>query len=558
MRGSDRRSDRKKERKEGVLEGKKALEERIDHLLQEVRKDSPAEALEELKALAISHGGLLARRLKRWGTEPLLALMGSWDPRSWQEPLRELARDEELEAPVRIRALELLAEAGEPVDRGQLELLGQEERLFQEIGAWLEKGPEEALPQGLIASLGALPAPRPARIIGRLTRHFKERGFPFLEGLVHQGLIRRPEEARAPDRPVGEATAEILMAALEALGTLALPEAAQLLEEVARSAEDKAWQKEARRSLYRLKSLHPEMEIPTFTREVRTLFAPPERKVLKAMASFIDGAGHRLFLLAKALPMGKVRNAFLVGDDRQGIVSCQVFEVPKKSLPEVVEKFTRKDPWIDLDPGYWRALIEELRQQNARTHLPIPEGYFMAVADLEEPPSSLNPMIYQELNEETLRSNPYFLSRSPRLFEVQELAGWLFSPDQMGKYLQELRQVEQGMIIVSPTLKKEREEEVYARTVQELFDPETRATYRRRLEEMAYFLWRTQRKEEAELALAAALGLEQLEGERIKEHPWAREMVHRSFELAQERGGREATSLIVVPEVSPLIVPPGR
>ncbi|MBI1987043.1 MAG: hypothetical protein HYS70_01670 [Nitrospinae bacterium] len=555
-RDSYRKSDRKKDKGEKGPEEKRALEERMDCLFRDLGGDSPSGALDQLEALAISHGGLLARRLKRLGTEALMGLMESWGPRSLKGLLRELSRDVELEAPVRVKALELLAEGGETIDREQLELLHREELLFRQIGLWLEGRPDEGHPQELIASLETLPLP--AHVIGRLARRYKEKAFPFLEALVHFKPIRKEEEAPSPGRPFQWMGEEVIKGALAALGGLALPEAAQLLEEVARSAENKTCQKEAKKSLYRLRSLHPELDLPSFAREVRSPLASPEFKVLKAMASPIDGAGLRLFFLAKSQPMGKVKNVFLLGDDRQGILSCQVFETPKKSLSEVLEKVVAKDRWVELDPAYWRALVEELHQQNSRSHLPVPEGYPVAVADLEEYPSPFTPMIYRELDKEAIRHSPYLLSRAPRLFDLEELVGWSFPPNRMKKYLEDLRQVERGMIIISDVLKKEREEEIYGRAVLELFDAEARATYRRRMEEMAYFLWCTQRKEEAELALAVALGLEDLEGERIKEHPWAREMVHRSLDRAQKEGKREAAPLIVVPEISPLIKPPGR
>lgn len=557
-RGSDRKSDRKKDKGGEGPEEKRALEERIDALFRELGGDSTSGALAQLEALVISHGGLLARRLKRLGAEALIGLMGSWASHSLKGVLGELARDADLEAPVRIKSLELLAEGGERIDRGQLELLRREELLFQEIGSWLEGKLQEGWPQGLIASLGTLPPSIPARVIGRLTRRHKEKAFPFLEALVHFEPFRRGEKGPSTDEPFQRMAEELMTAALTALGSLALPAAAQLLEEVARSADNKARQKEAKKSLYRLRSVHPELDLPSLPREVRSPLVPPEFKVLRAMASPIDGTGHRLFFLAKAQPMGKVKNVFLLGDDRQGILSCQVFETSKKSLSEVLGEVVARDQWVELAPGYWRALVEELHQKNSRSHLPVPEGYSAAVADLEEPSLLLRPLIYQELDEEAIRQNPYLLSRAPRLFDLEELAGWPFPQDRIEKYMEELRQVERGMIIISDVLKKEREEEIYLRAVQELFDAEVRAIYRRRLEEMAYFLWCTQRKEEAELALATALALEDLEGERIKEHPWAREMVHRSLDLAQKGGKREAAPLIVVPEISPLIKPPGR
>jgi hypothetical protein len=56
--------------------------------------------------------------------------------------------------------------------------------------------------------------------------------------------------------------------------------------------------------------------------------------------------------------------------------------------------------------------------------------------------------------------------------------------------------------------------------------------YRRRLEEMAYLLWHTQRPEDAKRALAAALALDR-DGVDPAEHPFLRALFARSVEMAE-------------------------
>ncbi|MFQ5903887.1 MAG: hypothetical protein ACE5JO_09370, partial [Candidatus Binatia bacterium] len=338
-----------------------------------------------------------------------------------------------------------------------------------------------------------------------------------------------------------EVREEAVEAALEALASLALPESLQLLEDVARSSTSKAQQKIARRSLFRIRSAHPDLAAliaPIPTPEARSPLSPPEFKVLHALTTFIDGSGTRLFFVARAQPMGRVRGAFIRADDLKGIHVCQTFDVSRKVMGPFVEEniFSEKKAWIEIPPAAWKALVEEYRHWNMASNSSVPEEVFQVMSLLDkvgEPPS--RPLIYQELDEDANRNEySYLLARSPRLFEVEEFRGWFFPSPVLQAYLQELEDIEKGAIIISEILKRERREAICQKAMLEIFDPGAQQRFKRRLEEMAYFLCASGRKEEAQMAFAAALAFGFQEEEKLRENPWALEMVDRSIAFARE------------------------
>ena len=520
----------------------KAMEEQIESLLQEMEStsltDRSAEELEiKFENVAQEKGALLTKRLRRLARDrdslsPWLRLMGR---QAFVAPLRDLSRDSEIKASMRLEVMELLTNLGEPVDQEELEHLQREEEFLRTALADLSEEKQETL-SPLVASFQSLPPSAYTRVLSRLVQKAAGKAFLFLETLIkEEGTKENAAEA-----------------ALEILGSLALPESLHLLEEVASSSYSKVRQKIAKRSHYRIRNARPDLSAlvaPSPRLETRPPLAPPEFKILHSLTTFIDGAGSRLLFLAKTQPMGKVKEVFVHADDFKGIQTYQVNELSRKVVePMVKNELLPSGQWVEIDPIAWKSLIEEYRQWNQTSHSSVPEQTFLVLNlldNLGELPS--HSMIYQKFDEKAIRDDPYLLVRSPNLFESKEFSGWFFSPSHLEAYLQNLKEAEEGAIIVSEAMKREKIETAYQTALLELFDPESRKRYQRRLEEMAYLLWATERKEEAKTAFAAALALESLEGERLREHPWVRKMIERSVDFAER--GKDFESSTALPKM---------
>jgi hypothetical protein len=89
--------------------------------------------------------------------------------------------------------------------------------------------------------------------------------------------------------------------------------------------------------------------------------------------------------------------------------------------------------------------------------------------------------------------------------------------------------------------------DIFRQAVEELFNKPRRALFRRRLEEMAYVLWKTGKQNEPQMALAAALGMES-EGGFLSPHPFLLELVKRSLtaRLEEEAKKKEKESDLLI------------
>ena len=84
-------------------------------------------------------------------------------------------------------------------------------------------------------------------------------------------------------------------------------------------------------------------------------------------------------------------------------------------------------------------------------------------------------------------------------------------------------------------MQQERINEIHTRAMEEVLGERSRRLMRMRLEEMAYYLLRTDRHHEALWAVAAAQSLEDDNPHRLRRNPFAGALLERSLDLAKAR-----------------------
>jgi hypothetical protein len=343
-----------------------------------------------------------------------------------------------------------------------------------------------------------------------------------------------PSSLRLPQL-MDQAMPVSLSAVVEALSTMATPEAATLLTQIATKTNAKEVQKAARRALYRLKTMGVDTDSMRVGESRKSILEVPKLPIVIALASQIDFAGNRALYLARRRPFSGLVLVSLIINDQRGVLDCNAFPVTKKELTRIVADIQADDrlTHVELPPTYAQQLVEESYRRNLSTGTPVPQD-FQGLHDLigmPDIPWEQGP-IYHLVNPEEMRGQPAWLSLAGQLLGIKEFQGWHVPPEAVQKYREEVRRTTESPIIVSPALQQERLEEVQKRVVREIFDPESCARYRSRLEEMAYLLWQTKRPDEAKRAFASALAL-QGEGVDPAEHPFLRALFTHSVDMAE-------------------------
>ena len=250
-----------------------------------------------------------------------------------------------------------------------------------------------------------------------------------------------------------------LSAVVEALSTMATPEAATLLTQIAATTDAKEVQKAARRALYRLKTMGVDTDSVRIGEPRKSVLEVPKLPIVIALASQIDFAGNRALYLARRRPFSGLVLVSLILSDQRGVLDCNAFPVTKKELTRIVADIQADDrlTHVELPPTYAQQLVEESYRRNLSTGTPVPQD-FQGLHDLigmPDTPWEQGP-IYHLINPEEIRGQPAWLALAGQLLDVKEFQGWHVPPEAVQKYREEVRHAGESLIIVSPALQQER------------------------------------------------------------------------------------------------------
>jgi hypothetical protein len=373
---------------------------------------------------------------------------------------------------------------------------------------------------------------------------------------LRQGLEALKRLGVAPDEP----SIETLSAALEADSTTALAvaelcggiasvESARLLARIEADARlDKLLRRGVRRSLYRLK----QKGISAPAADVGT--AAPARSPLagaeaEGFLSLNDPLGDRLLWILKARSGGGFHHLSTVVNEPAGLKEAVLAEVSRKSVRalredlearhglRLVEIDWRYCDWIAAE-GYERARQRGDVSESAAHYPQLRLQLFRKAAEPAHLPSPSDVA-------------PASLDSSAALFEEVELRQWLLPEVLLAPHLARYREIRESPIVLDRTAQLSRVEEIVHAAVAELFSAERATSWRRRLDEAAYFFAKTARPGPAGLAAATAGAIaERRSGRGI---PFCEELVRRSFGLffareAEREREEKASSVLVTPD----------
>lgn len=383
-------------------------------------------------------------------------------------------------------------------------------------------GGEAADAAALLSDLEQLELSRSRGVLERVIRDVGAGAVPLMEDLS------------------GRASPQLAEALAELLGAINDPSAAAALRQLASTAPVPGVRKAARRSLHRLASLGiqppPETEAPPRAAP-RAEWSP-----FKTLASPIDGAGNRAMWLGLNRG-GDTELVALVLSDRLGIVDFFATDMTRSSFDKEISGLLgdADQPWIEMPEDYCRHLIQEAHGRNAGSGTPLSPEFIAWRGAIGRPEGHYDqPLVYTVINAAEVRWDPRTLDRSGELPQLKMFQTWILAKDEIGVFVRDLLSARQSGIMLAGLDPETREAMVVDRAIHELFDVGRRALYKRRLEEMAYHLFKLGRLDPSKLSLAAALGLEPPD-RPLRTHPFVRRMVERSLDVAVAMAEEERT-----------------
>ena len=293
------------------------------------------------------------------------------------------------------------------------------------------------------------------------------------------------------------------VAIARALGMIADPGAAAMLIEMEAGAAG-ALRREVRRALYKLKQ-HG-IEAPA----LRAATAPAattqhDTDTEKAMLSPIDGEGARIVWIVKPRVQGGLLRMWALISESEGLVGAQNSHLSRRELKSERDELERRAQ-VKLVDGDWRVadFIACEAWRNTPESRRGQVGNFLALrAELisSPPPTDLAHPVYTELAAEVAAEPSVELLKEPELLE------WRLPDALLKRYVDEINEAGESVIVLSPVHKQERVNAVIDRATAELLSGDNGKRIQRRLEDIAYYLARVGRREQAGWAAAAAARL---------------------------------------------------
>jgi hypothetical protein len=296
----------------------------------------------------------------------------------------------------------------------------------------------------------------------------------------------------------------------EHLATIPHVKIAVLLQRMLQVSDKKKVQKIIKRALYRLKSRGIAMEEVEPRREA-SILQPLKREPSRGFGNGYDMAWNRFLLLS--IPHAGHGLTVLHGliSDAEGLLNFSGGEMSRKEFKGFFEEVQKASPTplVEIEPSYVGFLFDQAYQLRLKKGGVPSQDYLHLKGEVERVKQEYaKPFIYGLLKAEELAGDDRVLRRGGDLLKADLFQSWRIEEEQIRPYADEVWEAEESKIVLNQAQKEVRFQAIYQRALSELFSGEKRFLYKRRLEEMAYLLFKLGKEEEARISLAAAVDLE--------------------------------------------------
>jgi hypothetical protein len=313
-----------------------------------------------------------------------------------------------------------------------------------------------------------------------------------------EALARLDELRAAPGVSAG--------AIARALGAIASAESAAMLAEMEAGASG-ALRREVRRALFRLRQrgIAPAVGAGGAAAPARPAAEPPAEPGLSAFFSPVDGDGARVIWLLKQRRGGGIARLWGLLADGEGLINVALSELSRRELRAERAEMERR-AGVTMVEGDARLadyiLCEAFRRTPADKRSQV--GNFLTLRTEivgSPPPTEIVHPIYAEMASALVHEPGADLLKEP------EIAAWKFPPAEIKPYVDEIKSIRESVLVLNRVQQEERINVIVERAVGELLGGERASAIRRRLEDIAYYMARSGRREAAGWAAAAAARL---------------------------------------------------
>jgi hypothetical protein len=275
-------------------------------------------------------------------------------------------------------------------------------------------------------------------------------------------------------------------------------------------SDKKKVQKIIRRTLYRLKNKGIGIE-EVSPKKGESILRPLQPEPPKGFGGGFDFVGQRFLLLVIPHTGRGWKVMQGVTSDTKGLIEFSGEEMARKGFKAFFEEIQGKSsfPLVEMEPSYVGFLFAQAYQLTLEKKGTLPQDFLSLKSEIEGIKKEYDkPLIYLYLQAKELAEDDRVLRKGGDLLKADLFYSWRIEEDPIRPYADEVWEAEESKIVLNQAQKEVRFQGIYQKALSELFSGERRLFYKRRLEEMAYLLFKLGREEEARVSLAVTLDLE--------------------------------------------------
>jgi hypothetical protein len=331
----------------------------------------------------------------------------------------------------------------------------------------------------------------------------------------------------------------LAMPLVDALAMLPSSQTALLLEGLTGVLKDKKALRATKRALYRLRQKGVVWERRTSPE--KPILRPAQPGTPQGYVGAMDSTGSRVIIIARPLARSGARVYFSIMSDLEGIQRLEISDLTKKGFKEFVNESiaTAEFPVVEAPAGYCARLLREAAAHARNEGKPLAQRYEAVEKGLNDVQwDGPVPLIYQHIQEEAVKDKPRLLKESGGLHRIAPFSSWFLSPDTVRPYAEAIKAAEASHLVLTPQQKEARLRSLHREALEELFPEAQRLLWKRRLEEMAYILWKMGKQREATTAVGAAVDLK-TPFSTIEPNPFVWNLLLKSLYALLEKGRGE-------------------
>jgi len=177
--------------------------------------------------------------------------------------------------------------------------------------------------------------------------------------------------------------------------------------------------------------------------------------------------------------------------DTEGLVDFSGGEMTRKRFKPFFEEIQKGGPFpmVEMEPSYVGFLFvraSQLALDQGKTPL---QEYIQLKKEVESVKKEYEEsLVYSLIETDEIDGNDRILNRGGDLLKADLFGSWRIGEEEIRPYANEVWEAEESKLVLNQAQKEARFQEIYRKALSNLFPEEKRVLYRRRMEEMAYYL----------------------------------------------------------------------